>query len=165
MQRYAILVGPTIFLFLIFSALSVLPIYSGIPMAIALFFAMHHVSTLLHTIHHFTLRSLCFAETQILTRVVLGSKGSGDAVTGSPYYVAIITASIIWVGYAWLAFLVKGAMGRPLTQLVFATSLAICSFNFYRAIRADPGYSKQLENEEARAVSLPGGTEGYVTLR
>jgi hypothetical protein len=41
--KYTVMFGPTIFLFLIFCAMK-LPAYSGIPLAIGLFFGMHHVS-------------------------------------------------------------------------------------------------------------------------
>ncbi len=40
--RIATLVAPTLFLGLIFASTS-LPVYSGLPLAIGLFFLMHHV--------------------------------------------------------------------------------------------------------------------------
>lgn len=41
--RVAILVFPTLFLYMIFTTLSILPWYTGLPLAFAEFFGMHHV--------------------------------------------------------------------------------------------------------------------------
>lgn len=43
--RVAILVLPTLFLYMIFTTLSILPWYTGMPLALAEFFGMHHVSS------------------------------------------------------------------------------------------------------------------------
>jgi len=41
--KHAILILPTIFLYMIFTTLSILPWYTGVPLAGAEFFGMHHV--------------------------------------------------------------------------------------------------------------------------
>lgn len=41
--RLAIIIIPTVFLYMIFTTLSILPWYTGVPLACAEFFGMHHV--------------------------------------------------------------------------------------------------------------------------
>ena len=83
-----------------FMTLTILPWYTGIILAMALFFAMHHVSTN----HFFLLRSdsEAFAIPQIVTRVFLDKSNYTDSVTQSPYFAGIIAASMVWVLYAWI---------------------------------------------------------------
>lgn len=92
---------PTLFLFLMFTTLTILPWYTGIILAMALFFGMHHVSS-------FTPRESAMSDAQqIVTRVLLDKSNYTDSVTQSPYFAGIITASIIWVTYAWVSRLMN----------------------------------------------------------
>ncbi|KAF6750426.1 hypothetical protein DFP72DRAFT_911142 [Ephemerocybe angulata] len=78
--KIAIFVLPTLFFYLIFMTLSVLPWYTGVLLAMAEFFGMHH----------------------IVTRVLLNKNTYTDSVSQTPYFAGIITASLIWVVYAWV---------------------------------------------------------------
>lgn len=115
--RLAILIIPTVFLYMIFTTLSILPWYTGVPLACAEFFGMHH----------------------IVTRVLLNHKSYTDSVTQSPYFVGIITASLIWVGFSWFTRLVRGTEGYAFTHLSFAILFMLCVYNFFRAITLDAG--------------------------
>ncbi|KAG8931360.1 palmitoyltransferase akr1 [Tulasnella sp. 417] len=76
--KFAILVLPTIFFYIIFSTFAAMPWFTGIPLAAAEFFAMHHIST----------------------RVLLNGKNYTENVTSSPYFAAIIGASMFWVDFS-----------------------------------------------------------------
>lgn len=69
-----------------------MPWFTGIPLAAAEFFGMHHIST----------------------RVLLNHKNYTENVTASPYFAGIIAASIFWVAEAWLTRLLPGTFGRLL---------------------------------------------------
>ncbi|KAJ1301699.1 hypothetical protein OPQ81_008934 [Rhizoctonia solani] len=73
--KLAVLLTPTAFLYLIFKTLDMLPWYSGIPLAMAEFFGMHH----------------------IISRVLLNHQSYSEPLTGSPYFAGIILASLVWV--------------------------------------------------------------------
>ncbi|GHJ88235.1 hypothetical protein NliqN6_4637 [Naganishia liquefaciens] len=117
--RVAILLTPTGFLGAVFVAIAYTPVYVGIPLGLAIFFAMHH----------------------FIVRTLLGSKGFGDTVSKSPYYAAIILASLIYVGTTWLIILLPSTPSISV-NLAFICAYLVCSYNFYRAIVLDPGYSK-----------------------
>ncbi|KAJ9106105.1 hypothetical protein QFC21_001247 [Naganishia friedmannii] len=121
--QYAILLAPTVFLGAVFASIAYLPIYVGIPFAAALFFGMHH----------------------LLTRTLLGSAGFGDTVSKSPYFAAIITASLVWA--------ILGTPNGLILNFWFALAYITCAYNFYRAITLDPGHSR-LPQDEAELNSL-----------
>lgn len=73
-----------------------------------------------------------------------------DRVISSPYFAAIITASIIVVSYAWVSRLLVGAPGHLVSQAGFFVSGAACAFFFYKAICTDPGYVPRLDAEEMK---------------
>src|SRR5258707_1058110 len=77
--------------------LTILPWYTGVILAMALFFGMHHVRLYLS----FGLVSLTNNPDQIVTRVLLNAHSYTDSVTQSPYFCGIIFASFVWVGYCW----------------------------------------------------------------
>ncbi|KAG8908849.1 palmitoyltransferase akr1 [Tulasnella sp. 403] len=79
--KIAILLLPTCFFYFIFTTLSFLPWFTGVPLAAAEFFALHHIST----------------------RVLLNHKNYTENVTSSPYFAAIIGGSMFWVGEAWIS--------------------------------------------------------------
>ncbi|TBU59994.1 DHHC palmitoyltransferase-domain-containing protein [Dichomitus squalens] len=108
---------PTLFLFLMFTTLTILPWYTGIILAMALFFGMHH----------------------IVTRVLLDKSNYTDSVTQSPYFAGIITASMIWVAYAWVTRLMNQTESHAFTHLTLAITIGLCAYNFFRAISLDPG--------------------------
>ncbi|TFK90892.1 zf-DHHC-domain-containing protein [Polyporus arcularius HHB13444] len=116
---------PTLFLFLMFTTLTILPWYTGIILAMALFFGMHH----------------------IVTRVLLDKSNYTDSVTQSPYFAGIITGSIIWVTYAWASRLMNQTQSHPFTNLTLAISIGLCAYNFFRAITLDAGTCPKPSND------------------
>lgn len=87
----AIFALPTVTFFLVLNTLAILPWWSGLLIAFAEFFGMHHV----------------------VSKVLLGIKGPhhSDRITKSPYLCSVIGASIVWVVYVWLTRFIKGANG------------------------------------------------------
>ncbi|KAJ7816680.1 hypothetical protein B0H14DRAFT_2844177 [Mycena olivaceomarginata] len=61
-----------------------LPWYTGVLLAVAEFFGMHH----------------------IVTRVLLNKSSYTDSVNTTPYFAGIIAGSVVWVCYAWVTRLV-----------------------------------------------------------
>ncbi|TFK18935.1 zf-DHHC-domain-containing protein [Coprinopsis marcescibilis] len=118
--------------------LAILPWYTGILLALAAFFGMHH----------------------IVTRVLLNRATYTDAVTQSPYFAGIITASIIWVVYAWVTRLLQ-QQSHPIGHLFFALSVGLCAYNFFRAITLDPGTCpKPSSDEELKQIIEDLASEG-----
>ncbi|TRM63112.1 palmitoyltransferase AKR1 [Schizophyllum amplum] len=115
--KIAIFILPTIFFYLIFMTLTLLPWYTGIILAFAEFFGMHH----------------------IVTRVLLNDVNYTEGVQNTPYFSGIILASLIWVFYAWITRLLPDTPHHPLAHLGFALSFMLCSYNFFRSITLDPG--------------------------
>jgi palmitoyltransferase len=66
-----------------FLTLSVLPWFTGVPLVVGEFFAMHHV----------------------ITRVLLDAQ-EADALQRSPYFLGIVSGSVAWVGWEWAAKIV-----------------------------------------------------------
>ncbi|KAI6013902.1 hypothetical protein EDC04DRAFT_2870714 [Pisolithus marmoratus] len=112
--RIAIFLLPALFFYIIFVTLSILPWYTGLILAMAEFFALHH----------------------IVTRYV-------ETVNQSPYFAGIIAGSMMWVGYAWLTRLVtsnhQNLQAIRSVHLAFALNMGLCVYNFFRAIMLDPG--------------------------
>lgn len=73
-----------------------------------------------------------------------------DRVLTSPYFAAIISASLVIVAYAWLTRLVIGAPGHLVSQALFLAALAGCVFTFVKAIRTDPGFVPRTDVEEMK---------------
>lgn len=103
--RVAILLAPTAFLGAVFVAIAYTPVYVGIPLGLAIFFAMHHVSDFPYCCWPSFYRLILV---QVIVRTLLGAKGFGDTVSKSPYYAAIILASLIYVGATWITVLLPG---------------------------------------------------------
>ncbi|GAA5881965.1 hypothetical protein JCM1840_002982 [Sporobolomyces johnsonii] len=118
--RRAILVLPTLVMGLAFETLALLPWWSGVLLAAAEAFGMHH----------------------LVSKVLLNVKGphQSDRITKSPYLCAIITASLWWCGYVWLSRFVGRIPGYALSNLLFGGFLALCAYTFYRSITLDPGH-------------------------
>ncbi|KAG8879379.1 palmitoyltransferase akr1, partial [Tulasnella sp. 331] len=127
-SKLAILLLPSAFLYLIFSTISIMPWFTGIPLAAAEFFGMHHITT----------------------RVLLNHKNYTENVTASPYFAGIIAASIFWVAEAWLTRLlpVTKNQGYAFAHLFFVIMLLLCAYNFFRAVTLDPGACPKPGNEE-----------------
>ena len=68
-----------------FMTLTLLPWYTGILLAAAEFFGMHH----------------------IVTRVLLNNSTYTYIVSSTPYFAGIISGSILWVLYCWFTRLVR----------------------------------------------------------
>lgn len=117
---------PTIFFGCSFLALASLPVYSGIPLALGFFFLQHHV----------------------ITKSLLGTRGFGDVVTKSPYFAAIIASSMVYVGGSWATLLLNGTPGHLTLNLVFIVSLSTCAYNFFKAVKMDPGWTRSDLNQE-----------------
>jgi hypothetical protein len=52
---------------------------------------------------------------QIVSRVLLNNRSYTGTVANSPYFVGIISASMIWVGYAWVSRLLQCTFQVPLS--------------------------------------------------
>lgn len=78
---------------------------------------------------------------------LLKHKPAADRITASPYFAAIIAASILWVGYAWATRLALGAPGYLWANVLFFASMIICAISFYKAVRSDPGFVPLPEND------------------
>ncbi len=57
--------------------------------------------------------------------MLLGSKNISDIVSKSPYFAAIITASLVWVGYCWVTRLLLGANFAVHTEIISADDTAL----------------------------------------
>lgn len=90
LRKAAVLVVPFCALGLIFWSFSILPWYTAFFLAGAEFFAMHHV----------------------VTRVLLDPK-QVNSIQKSTYFLAIVSASIVWVGVEWAFKLVRGERKSP----------------------------------------------------
>ncbi|THV03552.1 palmitoyltransferase AKR1 [Dendrothele bispora CBS 962.96] len=116
--KIAIFLLPTIFFYLIFTTLAILPWYTGVILAMAEFFGMHH----------------------IVTRVLLNKTTYTESVNQTPYFAGIIFGSILWVLFSWFTRLVQHDDGtHSLAHLGFAISAGLCMYNFSRAVMLDPG--------------------------
>ncbi|KAG8741634.1 palmitoyltransferase akr1, partial [Ceratobasidium sp. 428] len=115
--KLAVLLTPTAFLYLIFKTLDTLPWYTGIPLAMAEFFGMHH----------------------IISRVLLNHKSYSEPLTASPYFAGVILGSLIWVTWGWATMLIPALPDHSLAHLIYFLSASLCAYNFFRAITLDPG--------------------------
>jgi hypothetical protein len=98
----------------------------------------------------------------VVLKYLLVHRPEEDRVTGSPYFAAIIVASLIWVTYSWATRLLTGTPGYLATNAIYGTSAALCAYNLYRGITTDPGYvPKSLGDSEIKTVSyvVPSGAE------
>ncbi|KAH7924191.1 hypothetical protein BV22DRAFT_1120343 [Leucogyrophana mollusca] len=137
--KVAIFILPSLFLYLIFTTLTILPWYTGIILAMAEFFAMHH----------------------IVTRVLLNKDTYVGTVNQSPYFAGIIAGSMIWVGYCWITRLVQQTQSHAFTHLIFALTFGLCAYNFFRAITLDPGACPRPANDgELKAIIEDLASEG-----
>ncbi|GLB44417.1 putative DHHC palmitoyltransferase family protein [Lyophyllum shimeji] len=115
--KIAIFMLPTIFFYLIFMTLTILPWYTGLLLALAEFFGMHH----------------------IVTRVLLNNSTYTESVNSTPYFAGIIFGSMVWVLYCWFTRLVQQTQSHAFTHLIFALTVGLCVYNFFRAVTLDPG--------------------------
>ncbi|KAF8272664.1 hypothetical protein EI94DRAFT_1795860 [Lactarius quietus] len=102
---------PTIFLYMIFMTLPILPWYTGMILAMAEFFGMHH----------------------IVTRVLLNKPTYTESVTASPYFSGIL------FGSRETNTLHVETDSHGFAHLIFALSFGLCAYNFFRAMTLDPG--------------------------
>ncbi|KAI9507933.1 palmitoyltransferase AKR1 [Russula earlei] len=115
--KLAVFFMPTLFLYMMFTTLTILPWYTGMILALAEFFGMHH----------------------IVTRVLLNRPTYTESVTASPYFAGIIFGSMVWVAFAWVTRLFQQAESYAFVHLIFALSFGLCAYNFFRAMILDPG--------------------------
>ncbi|QRW24739.1 ankyrin repeats [Rhizoctonia solani] len=132
--KLAVLLTPTAFLYLIFKTIDMLPWYSGIPLAMAEFFGMHH----------------------IISRVLLNHQSYSEPLTGSPYFAGIILGSLVWVTWGWATILVHALPDHSLAHLLYFVSASLCAYNFFRSITLDPGTCARPGSAgEMKAASCP----------
>ncbi|KAF8647576.1 hypothetical protein AX16_006615 [Volvariella volvacea WC 439] len=137
--KIAIFLLPTIFFYLIFMTLTILPWYTGVLLAMAEFFGMHH----------------------IVTRVLLNSSTYSESVNQTPYFAGIITGSVIWVVFCWFSRLVQQTESHAFTHLLFALTAGLCAYNFFRAITLDAGTCpKPASDAELKSVIEDLASEG-----
>ncbi|KAG7087803.1 hypothetical protein E1B28_013744 [Marasmius oreades] len=137
--KIAIFVMPTLFFYLIFTTLTILPWYTGILLAAAEFFGMHHV----------------------VTRVLLNSATYTDSVNNTPYFAGIIIGSIAWVLFCWFTRLLQATQSHPFTNLTFAIVTGLCVYNFCRAVMLDPGTCpKPASDGELKSIIEDLASEG-----
>ncbi|KAG2363595.1 hypothetical protein BDR07DRAFT_1460170 [Suillus spraguei] len=122
-----------------FTTLAILPWYTGIILAMAEFFAMHH----------------------IVTRVLLNKNTYVGTVNQSPYFAGIIAGSMLWVGYCWITRLVQQTESHAFVHLAFAIIFGLCLYNFFRAITLDPGLCPRPAHDgELKAIIEDLASEG-----
>lgn len=138
-SKIVIFLLPTIALYTIFQTLTFFPWYTGIILAVAEFFGMHHV----------------------VTRVLLNKATYTDSIGSSPYFAGIITSSMIWVLFSWITRLVPGASDHAFKHLVFALVVGLCAYNFFRAITLDAGTCpKPSSDAELKSIIEDLASEG-----
>ncbi|KAF9037902.1 ankyrin [Hymenopellis radicata] len=126
-------------LYMIFMTLTILPWYTGILLALALFFGMHH----------------------IVTRVLLNNSTYTESVQQTPYFAGIIFASMVWVLYCWFTRLVQQTQSHAVAHLLFAVSVGLCIYNFFRAVMLDPGTCpKPASDNELKTIIEDLASEG-----
>ncbi|KDN46635.1 ankyrin [Tilletiaria anomala UBC 951] len=136
--KVAILLLPFFFLGLIFWTFSILPWYTGLLLAMAEFFCMHH----------------------IITRVLLDPQ-EAEFMQKSPYFLAIVSDSIAWVGIEWGVKLVRGTPGLAIWNLFFFIVFLLCSWNLLLAASMEPGYALQPQTETERRLLVEQLLEEY----
>lgn len=125
--KYCIMATPFLSFGLMFSTLNILPWFTGIPLVLGEFFGMHH----------------------IITRVLLDPKEL-ESMHKSNYFLAVVSGSIIWVGWEWTRKLVYYTPGMAYWNLLFAISFLLCGWNLFRAATLEPGYAPRPTNEMDR---------------
>ncbi|KAF8626642.1 hypothetical protein AX15_004736 [Amanita polypyramis BW_CC] len=135
--KVVIFLLPMLFFFLIFTTFTILPWYTGILLGLAEFFAMHHVSPGL-LCFFFSLRLTTKCQ-KIVTRVLLNKPLYTEGLNQTPYFSGIIAASIVWVLYCWISRLIPYTQDNSLIHFLFAITVGLCIYNFFRAITLDPG--------------------------
>lgn len=116
--KLAVMFVPFAALAFIFATFASLPWYTAAPFAAAELFGMHH----------------------IVTRVILDPQ-EHDFLQRSNYFLAIVSASIAWVGWEWAGKLATHTPGYAPNNLFFALSLIVCCWNLFRASTISPGYA------------------------
>ncbi|KZT58161.1 zf-DHHC-domain-containing protein [Calocera cornea HHB12733] len=137
--KIAVFLVPTLFFYIIFTTISLLPWYTGLCLAAAEFFGMHHV----------------------VTKVLLDAPPSSTAVTGSPYFAGIIFGSLFFVGWEWVTVLVRSTPGYAVTNLCFGFCFLLCCYNFFRSVTLDPGACpKPADEAELKSIIEELASEG-----
>ncbi|KAK2460369.1 hypothetical protein APHAL10511_007534 [Amanita phalloides] len=137
--KIVIFILPTLFFYLIFMSLTILPWYTGILLALAEFFGMHH----------------------IVSRVLLNKPLYTEGLNQTPYFAGIIAGSIVWVLYGWITRLIPNTQGHPFIHFMFAITLGLCAYNFFRAMTLDPGTCpKPTSDGELKSIIEDLASEG-----
>ncbi|KAG6890142.1 hypothetical protein C0995_011435 [Termitomyces sp. Mi166 len=137
--KIAIFILPTLFFYLMFMTLTLLPWYTGLLLAFAEFFGMHH----------------------IVTRVLLNNSTYTESVNTTPYFAGIIFGSMIWVLFCWFTRLVRQTQSHAFTHFSFAITVGLCVYNFFRSVTLDPGTCPRPANDgELRSIIEELASEG-----
>ncbi|KAG5337091.1 hypothetical protein C0989_010832 [Termitomyces sp. Mn162] len=137
--KIAIFILPTLFFYLMFMTLTMLPWYTGLLLAFAEFFGMHH----------------------IVTRVLLNNSTYTESVNTTPYFAGIIFGSMIWVLFCWFTRLVRQTQSHAFTHFSFAITVGLCVYNFFRSVTLDPGTCpKPASDGELKSIIEELASEG-----
>nr|GAT47946.1 palmitoyltransferase akr1 [Mycena chlorophos] len=129
--RLAIFALPALVFFLVFKTLAILPWYTGMLLAFAEFFGMHHV----------------------VTRVLLNKSSYTENLGTTPYFAGIIAGSMVWVLFTWFTRLVYHTPDHSFAHFGFALAFMLCAYNFFRAVTLDPGVCP-VPNSDAELKSI-----------
>lgn len=129
--RFCILATPFISFGLMFSTLAILPWFTGSLLVVGEFFAMHH----------------------IITRVLLDPLEL-ESLQKSNYFLAVVSASVAWVGWEWARKLVHATPGFAIWNLAFAIAWLVAVWNLFRASTLEPGYAPRSQTETDRRATV-----------
>ncbi|KAI8850331.1 ankyrin repeat-containing domain protein [Chytridium lagenaria] len=100
---------------------------------------------------------------QLIVAYLMG--GDFASLTATPFLTSIPQATILYCGFAWLQIL-------PYTSFLFFEQIAFLSlfvttiYSFYRALYADPGYLRKVQNaDERKKTVLQLAEEGKLDAR
>ncbi|KAG0163615.1 palmitoyltransferase akr1 [Apophysomyces sp. BC1015] len=134
---------PFIVLGLAFKTLSLVPWYTGLPLALLEFMAMH---------------------VGIVKYLV--TVPSHDGLWRTPYFSSIFQASAFWVLVTWAVVLVPATAHMLFANLIMMISYSIAMYSFYTAVMADPGFvDNKLSKEAQRAAILELAEEHTLDIR
>ena len=109
-----------------------------------------------------------------------------DSVNQTPYFAGIISGSMLWVVFCWVTRLVRRmsanfffhsslnsykkkyisteTQSHAISHLMFALTVGLCAYNFFRAITLDPGICpKPTSDDELKSVILSSFLWNQVT--
>lgn len=150
--KAAIFILPTIFFYVIFMTLTILPWYTGIILAMAEFFGMHHVSpsnsASSYTIDNTSDRNSRTSQQKHIYRQYQPKPlfcGNHFSIYGMGCILLGYKTCAPYVYFFPIAYNLESYKENTETQshafshLLFALAIGLCAYNFFRAITLDPG--------------------------